>query len=350
MKVNSGQWLIKKIIDESPELINGLSFKEILVNLFQRLEEHGFSRNYISILIHKLTVNRPARITLGEAGDFFYTKDEQYFLYNENEDIEVFHYDKELAKKTTKAYQDIRAVKYDEFINSYKESAFQLPEVKKTGKKILIVAQCSKSKRLLEHEQRAIDLYDGMEMNLYKKFLNSPLKGMSLLESNEVYKNKIDFYILSAGYGLIEGTSKIHYYNNSFNSIDKRDAVKFGRDTKVRKTLDELITTNKYDLVFMCLSRSYLNILDLKIDFNYNNSNIIFLTSKKVLDCTIQRPMGKNVWYMFVKHPEHTSVHNVPQIALKGKVLTTFIIKNGLDKLSNDLNHLQEYINSGAVK
>ena len=141
MKVNSGQWLIKKIIDESPELINGLSFKEILVNLFQRLEEHGFSRNYISILIHKLTVNRPARITLGEAGDFFYTKDEQYFLYNENEDIEVFHYDKELAKKTTKAYQDIRAVKYDEFINSYKESAFQLPEVKKTGKKILIVAQ-----------------------------------------------------------------------------------------------------------------------------------------------------------------------------------------------------------------
>ena len=53
---------------------------------------------------------------------------------------------------------------------------------------------------------------------------------------------------------------------------------------------------------------------------------------------------------MFVKHPEHTSVHNVPQIALKGKVLTTFIRKNGLDNLSNDLNHLQEYINSGAVK
>ena len=350
MKVNSGHGIIKKIIDEFPELINGLIYKEVLDNLFPRLEEHGFSRNYISILIHKLTVNKPTRTTLGESGDFFYTKDEQYFLYNGNEDIEVFHYDKELAMKTTKEYQDVRAVKYNEFISSYKELDFQLPEVKKTGKKILIVAQCSKSKRLLEHEQRAIDLYDGMEMNLYKKFLNSPLKGMTLLESNEVYKNKIDFYILSAGYGLIEGSSKIHYYNNSFNSIDKRDAVRFGRDTKVRETLDKLITTNEYDLVFMCLSRSYLNILDLKIDFNYDNSNMVFLTSEKVLNCTIQRPMGKSVRFMFVKHPEHTGVHNAPQIALKGKVLTSFIIKNGLDNLSNDINHLQEYINSGPVR
>ena len=346
MKV-TGPRLIREIIDESPELINGLIYKEVLENLFPRLEKQGFSRNYIGLLIHKLTVNYPTRTTLGEAGDFFYTKDEQYFLYNGNEDIEAFHFDKELAKKTTKEYQDVRAVKYNEFISSYKELNFQLPEVKKTGKKILIVAQCSKSKRLLEHEQQAIDLYDGMEMNLYKKFLNSPLKGMTLLESNEVYKNKIDFYILSAGYGLIEGTSKIHYYNNSFNSIDKRDAVRFGRDTKVRETLDQLITTNEYDLVFMCLSRSYLNILDLKHDFDYKNINIIFLTSEKVLVCTIQRPKGKNVRFVFVKHPEHTGIHNVPQIALKGKVLTSFIIKNGLDNLSSDINHFQEYIDNG---
>ena len=46
-------------------------------------------------------------------------------------------------------------------------------------------------------------------MRIYKKFLDSPLKGTTLFESNEVYKNKIDFYILSAGYGLIEGFTKL---------------------------------------------------------------------------------------------------------------------------------------------
>ena len=90
MKV-TGPRLIREIIDESPELINGLIYKEVLENLFPRLEKQGFSRNYIGLLIHKLTVNYPTRTTLGEAGDFFYTKDEQYFLYNGNEDIEAFH-------------------------------------------------------------------------------------------------------------------------------------------------------------------------------------------------------------------------------------------------------------------
>jgi len=350
MKETSGQGRIKKIIDKSPELINGLEFSEILDNLFPRLKDHGFSRNYISILIHKLVANNPKRATLGDAGDFFYIKDERYFVYTGNEDVETFYYDKELAKKTTKAYQDSRAIKYEEFINGYKELDFELPKIEETGKKILIVAQCSKSKRLSEHKQSAIDLYDGKEMRIYKKFLDSPLKGTTLFESNEVYKNKIDFYILSAGYGLIEGFTKINHYNNSYNSIDKRDAVRFGRDTKVRETLDKLITTNEYDIVFICLARSYLNILDLKIDFSYKNTNIIFLTSPKVLNCTIQRPMGDNVNFMFVKHPEHTGVHSVPQIALKGKVLTTFIKNNGLDNLLNNLNHFQEYIDNGSVK
>ena len=100
MKV-TGPRLIREIIDESPELINGLIYKEVLENLFPRLEKQGFSRNYIGLLIHKLTVNYPTRTTLGEAGDFFYTKDEQYFLYNGNEDIEAFHFDKELGALVT---------------------------------------------------------------------------------------------------------------------------------------------------------------------------------------------------------------------------------------------------------
>ena len=90
MKETSGQGQIKKIIDKSPELINGLGFSEILDNLFPRLKDHGFSRNYISILIHKLVVNNLKRATLGDAGDFFYIKDERYFVYTGNEDVETF--------------------------------------------------------------------------------------------------------------------------------------------------------------------------------------------------------------------------------------------------------------------
>jgi len=180
MKETSGQGRIKKIIDKSPELINGLEFSEILDNLFPRLKDHGFSRNYISILIHKLVANNPKRATLGDAGDFFYIKDERYFVYTGNEDVETFYYDKELAKKTTKAYQDSRAIKYEEFINGYKELDFELPKIEETGKKILIVAQCSKSKRLSENKQSAIDLYDGKEMRIYKKFLPTIISDLTI--------------------------------------------------------------------------------------------------------------------------------------------------------------------------
>ena len=343
MKKKSLSNRIENIIKNTPEIINDKPFKEVVNNLYNILQEYGYSKNYIRIMVHKTTVNNKARVTLGEAGDFFIHKNKKYFIFNENDDVKIVRYDKDIAKMTSEAYQDIRAKKYNEFLNAYKKSGFQISNPIKTNKKILIVAQCSKAKQFSINKQRAVDMYTGPEMKIFKKFLNKSVNDNIFPPSRELYSDNIDFYILSAGYGLIEKNTLVDHYDNSFNSIDKRDAVNFGRDTKVRKTLDELISTNNYDIIFMCLSISYLNVLDLSVDFSYDNVDMVFMTSPKILDCTIQKPTGKNVSYVFLDAEKHPKIHRSSQISLKGKILTSFLIKNDVNDLSINADYIQQY-------
>lgn len=336
---------MKEIVKHNSSILNDKTRSEVVNTLYHNLSNHGYSKSYVRMLLNKTTVNNKSRTVLGDFGDLFVEKNGKYFIFDEkgDKDIKIYRYNKHAADKASERSKKARDKKYNSFIETYKSLTSHLAKPIKSFKKILIVSQCSYSKRHFNSKQRAIDVYNGREINAFKKLLST-----KSIISGKSYSDYIDYYILSAGYGLIKANTLIDFYDSTFNDIHKNDAVKFSRDAKIRETFDKLLAINNYDIVLICLGDKYINVLDLLHEFT-SDSKIIFMCSPKVLDYTIQKPTGKNVGYVFV-NPNQTKIHRASQVSLKGNILVPFlqeIIDDNKFHLLSDTKYLQEYADRG---
>ena len=109
-------------------------------------------------------------------------------------------------------------------------------------RKRLLLVSCSKRKRPLKGAIPAIDLYDGPQFRLLRRYLDIP---------------NLDIYIISAKYGLIESSECIEFY-------DLKMTVKRAKELRddVTRILKSILEKNLYTEVLINLGRDYLQVLD----------------------------------------------------------------------------------------
>jgi len=125
-------------------------------------------------------------------------------------------------------------------------------------KKRLLLVSCSKRKRPLKGRTPAIDLYDGPQFRLLRKYLDVP---------------NLDIYIVSAKYGLVESSEYIEFYDQKMTAKRAEEL----RESVVQ-TLNSVLEQNHYSEVLINLGRDYLRALDgfrEKLVYNHNCKIVI---------------------------------------------------------------------------
>lgn len=129
------------------------------------------------------------------------------------------------------------------------------------NKKLLIVS-CSKRKKAVSGLLPAVDLYEGPQFKIIRRYLDMP---------------NLDVYIISAKYGVVKYSDHITYY-------DMKMTVKRANELKgrVSKALRSLINENNYSDVLINLGKNYLYALDgFRADSTEReNSKITFLEGR----------------------------------------------------------------------
>ncbi len=128
-----------------------------------------------------------------------------------------------------KRFKQVRDYLYDKVFASY------------LNRKLIIVS-CSKKKKSVNREIPAIELYDGPQFKLLRKYLDLP---------------NLDIYIISAKYGLIESSEYIGFY-------DMKMTTKRAEELKesIVQTLSSVLEQNYYSEILINLGKNYLQALD----------------------------------------------------------------------------------------
>jgi hypothetical protein len=113
---------------------------------------------------------------------------------------------------------------------------------------ILVISSCTKRKKA--EKTRAVDLYQGVQHLLVKK-------GVSLLRE----QNTVDWYIISAKYGLISEHRIITPYERSFTTMTTKQIRQRSRNLEIEKKLRRVLSA-QYDTAFFLLGERYLTALD----------------------------------------------------------------------------------------
>ncbi len=166
---------------------------------------------------------------------------------------------------------------------------------------ILVVSSCTKKKK--EGKERAAELYQGTQHLLTKQ-------GTELLRNY----HSVDWYILSAKYGLIHEDTGIEPYDLSFTTM-RRDAIRRrSEDLGIEEQLRSIIETNTYEKVFFLLGEDYLTAIEkFLIDIPIPS---VFFTNREIQGAeTI--PCGIN----------EAKQHHAPVISLKGSLFLEYIKK-----------------------
>lgn len=104
--------------------------------------------------------------------------------------------------------------------------------------KILILGTCSARKKDVSKPTPCIDVYDGPQHQYIVKAYNK-LKDAGV---------DIDYYIISAKYGLISSNTKITTYDVSFAGKTQEEIERMSSKLNIDKDLEKLLP--KYDMVF----------------------------------------------------------------------------------------------------
>lgn len=114
-------------------------------------------------------------------------------------------------------------------------------------KRCLIIG-CSETKIEKPDPLPAIERYDGPPFRVLRRYLN---------DTSSANEDRLDVFILSAEYGLIEGSQKIPVYDRRMTR-QRAEAIK----AKVLCTFQQQIASQNYDDLFISAGRTYLLVLD----------------------------------------------------------------------------------------
>ena len=136
--------------------------------------------------------------------------------------------------------------------------------------KILVVGSCTKLKKYKHNNEPTCQ--DINTKNDRKKFVQkysnfsckaslmykgqqhkSIIKAINLLE--EI--SEVDYYIISAGYGLINCEEEISSYECSFSKMKNVDIIRRSNLLEIKKDFKQILESN-YDLIYLALGKKYL--------------------------------------------------------------------------------------------
>ena len=136
--------------------------------------------------------------------------------------------------------------------------------------KILVIGSCTKTK-IFKNQSRlkCEDIKLKEDLNFYlKKYPNFSCKasimyrGMQHISILEAIRSlgkiaKIDYYIISAGFGLISKNQQIPNYDCSFNKMSEKEILERSKKLEILKDFKKLLL-KKYDFVYLALGKKYL--------------------------------------------------------------------------------------------
>ena len=180
--------------------------------------------------------------------------------------------------------------------------------------KILVVGSCGKKKRSMSPQALGCkDIPSKKSLSDWRiKFPNllhpvrdmytgnqtkELVKGVDLLR--DIKGVEVDFYILSAGFGLLRENAKVPPYECSFIGMCKREIIARSEALLVPKDFRK-ITKKPYDLAYLALGQKYL--LALGEDwFEYVDYPTIVFGDQELGVCIIPIPANKETVIAFSK-------------------------------------------------
>jgi hypothetical protein len=158
--------------------------------------------------------------------------------------------------------------------------------------RIAILTSCTGSKQyappnqltkkdFLEWDERRISELAEYELPAYQMYTGNQharlIAGTTHLRSSG---NKVDLYILSAGYGLIEGDDLILPYECTFAEMKGAELDKWAFHLNIYKKAAQLFQQTHYDLVLVLLGDDYLRALQLTDDTVFGSPTLFLCANK----------------------------------------------------------------------
>ncbi|MHA1305546.1 MAG: DUF6884 domain-containing protein, partial [Candidatus Heimdallarchaeaceae archaeon] len=204
-------------------------------------------------------------------------------------------------------------------------------------KKILIINSCGKAKLithkdqplcsdLVTEEQRkaAIERFSSILVPARDLYVGGQAKAVA--EAVKILKKKaqVDYYIVSAGFGLVREDEKLPPYECTFSGLGKAAIQQRAKELKIEESLAAIPRKN-YDIVYLSLGQDYLtalgdlkNLSDLGKEIVYFGKQIKGLPSNfHAFDSTLFIGQGENIFQISIG----------AAIKAKGTILQNFAIE-----------------------
>jgi len=135
---------------------------------------------------------------------------------------------------------------------------------------ILIISSCTKAKKYSYTKQLNCNKFqitndienlvkEYQEISCRAKLLYEGSQHKNILKGIEILRNylKIDFYILSAGFGIINEEEIIPAYECSFSKMKKQEIIERSIKLNISNIFKKLLSKN-YDIIYLALGKKYL--------------------------------------------------------------------------------------------
>ena len=202
--------------------------------------------------------------------------------------------------------------------------------------KILVFASCSKRKSIsypTEPRCKDIVMKEMKDSFVYrfpeKRTARNLYRGSLNISVNSAVTQLRDFfdvgyYIVSAGFGIVEENEFVPPYNCSFLQMNNEDLIERAKALRIPEDFQEIVEKEKPDLIYLALSKTYLTALgDWDTDLPCATIAFAESTSKKVITLP-----ADNIAVQEASHLGLGPIHGV--VGYKGDLLllTTRFVKN----------------------
>lgn len=202
--------------------------------------------------------------------------------------------------------------------------------------KILVFASCSKRKSISyptepkckdivmkEMKDSFVDRFPEKRTarNLYRGSLNISVNS-AVTQLRDFFD--VGYYIVSAGFGIVEENEFVPPYNCSFSQMNNEDLIERAKALRIPEDFQEIVEKEKPDLIYLALGKTYLTALgDWDTDLPCATIAFAESTSKKVITLP-----ADNIAVQEASHLGLGPIHGV--VGYKGDLLllTTRFVKN----------------------
>lgn len=159
-------------------------------------------------------------------------------------------------------------------------------------KRILIISSCSKSKKikneiqiqcksLITEKNRSKYLKELTHISLKASELYTGPQALAVTRAVKLLKHKhqVDYYIISAGFGLVCESTLLPPYECSFSDKNKSQIIIMASQLNINQDI-QLKITQKYDMIYLALGKKYLTALG-NLDYLLSLSSTIIIFDQK---------------------------------------------------------------------